>query len=109
VNKWTLFSYSTAYIIQFAGVTHLPEVQRIDLKAAFQQLQEERERQEATTAATGAAGVTAVPSSAADTAPATGMSAEEVAQHTLCLVLATDGVWDNWLYEDVNKFVMDPR
>lgn len=26
----------------------------------------------------------------------------------LCLVMASDGVWDNWLYEDVNKFVMDP-
>ena len=25
----------------------------------------------------------------------------------LCLVLASDGVWDNWLYEDVTKFVMD--
>ena len=22
-------------------------------------------------------------------------------------VLATDGVWDNWLFEDVTKFVMD--
>ena len=36
-----------------------------------------------------------------------GLTAEEVADSTLCLVLATDGVWDNWLYEDVNKFVMD--
>ena len=26
---------------------------------------------------------------------------------TLCLVIASDGVWDNWLYEDVTKFVMD--
>lgn len=26
----------------------------------------------------------------------------------LCLVLATDGVWDNWTYEDVTKFVLDP-
>ena len=25
----------------------------------------------------------------------------------LCLVIATDGVWDNWLYEDVTKFVLD--
>jgi len=25
----------------------------------------------------------------------------------VCLVLATDGVWDNWTYEDVTKFVMD--
>jgi hypothetical protein len=26
----------------------------------------------------------------------------------LCIVLATDGVWDNWTYEDVTKFVIDP-
>jgi serine/threonine protein phosphatase PrpC len=25
----------------------------------------------------------------------------------LCMVVASDGVWDNWLYEDVTKFVMD--
>lgn len=25
----------------------------------------------------------------------------------VCIVLATDGVWDNWTYEDVTKFVMD--
>ena len=25
----------------------------------------------------------------------------------VCIVLATDGVWDNWSYEDVTKFVMD--
>lgn len=24
-----------------------------------------------------------------------------------CIVLATDGVWDNWAYEDVTRFVMD--
>jgi serine/threonine protein phosphatase PrpC len=36
-----------------------------------------------------------------------GISAEDVARSTLCLVLATDGVWDNWTYEDVCRFVMD--
>ena len=25
----------------------------------------------------------------------------------VCIVLATDGVWDNWAYEDVTRFVMD--
>ena len=24
-----------------------------------------------------------------------------------CIVLATDGLWDNWAYEDVTRFVMD--
>lgn len=26
----------------------------------------------------------------------------------VCIVLATDGVWDNWTYEDVTRFVLDP-
>lgn len=26
----------------------------------------------------------------------------------LCLVLASDGVWDNWSYDDISKFVLDP-
>jgi serine/threonine protein phosphatase PrpC len=26
---------------------------------------------------------------------------------TVCVVLATDGVWDNWIYDHVQKFVMD--
>jgi hypothetical protein len=25
----------------------------------------------------------------------------------LCVVLATDGVWDNWVYPDVTRFVLD--
>ena len=25
----------------------------------------------------------------------------------ICVVLATDGVWDNWLYADVSRFVLD--
>lgn len=32
---------------------------------------------------------------------------DEVSSSIIALVLATDGVWDNWLYEDVNKFVLD--
>jgi serine/threonine protein phosphatase PrpC len=26
---------------------------------------------------------------------------------TICIVLCTDGVWDNWIYDHVGKFVMD--
>jgi len=29
-----------------------------------------------------------------------------VAASVFCIVLATDGVWDNWAYEDVTRFVM---
>ncbi len=35
-------------------------------------------------------------------------SVQAAASPVLCLVLATDGVWDNWTYEDVTKFVLDP-
>jgi hypothetical protein len=31
----------------------------------------------------------------------------QLQQELVCLVVATDGVWDNWLYEDVSKFVLD--
>lgn len=34
-------------------------------------------------------------------------SSEEDA-NTICVVLATDGVWDNWNYNAVTQFVMDP-
>jgi len=29
--------------------------------------------------------------------------------NTLCFVMGSDGVWDNWLYEHVQKFVMFPN
>lgn len=32
---------------------------------------------------------------------------ESQARKSLCIVLASDGVWDNWAYEDVAKFAMD--
>jgi hypothetical protein len=38
----------------------------------------------------------------------TRVAEESAACSTLCLVLASDGVWDNWLYEDVARFVADP-
>jgi hypothetical protein len=56
------------------GVTHLPEIQKVQLRPLFERL---RARS----------------------------SAE--ADQQLCIVLCSDGVWDNWLYEDVTKFVMD--
>jgi serine/threonine protein phosphatase PrpC len=32
---------------------------------------------------------------------------EGEAMPIVCLVLASDGVWDNWTYEDVTRFMMD--
>jgi hypothetical protein len=56
------------------GVTHLPEIQKIQLRPLFERLR------------------------AHSIGPA---------DQQLCIVLCSDGVWDNWLYEDVTKFVMD--
>lgn len=98
------------------GVTHLPEVQRIELGPVFARLAEQhaaakaaqtqqqqgqriediREGEESSNAGA-ATSADAVKSAAIDM----------VSGSTLCLVLATDGVWDNWLYEDVTRFVMD--
>jgi serine/threonine protein phosphatase PrpC len=96
------------------GVTHLPEVQCIHLGPIFARLREqhtarqqelvERSHEphfEATTEVVGEA--SGADKSAADKAVTT----ELMSGSTLCLVLATDGVWDNWLYEDVNRFVLD--
>jgi serine/threonine protein phosphatase PrpC len=62
--------------LQTYGVTHLPEVHSVDLESIFNEIQN-------------SAGSS---SSDQDT--------------TICVVLASDGVWDNWIYEDVTKFVM---
>jgi hypothetical protein len=94
----------------FTGVTHLPEVQRIDLRAVFRRLQEHCASLPPTPSA--GEGTSSSASNSSSTggeggaAPAQ-LSAEAVARSTLCLVLATDGVWDNWTYEDVGRFVMD--
>ena len=86
------------------------------MNAAFQQLHSLRaaKKQQAVASSSSANAATTGESDPAagttknETAESgSGLTAEEVADSTLCLVLATDGVWDNWLYEDVNKFVMD--
>ena len=63
------------------GVTHEPEVQCLDLNLIWQQQ-----------AATLLGGEDVI---------------EANANKMFCIVLATDGVWDNWAYEDVTRFVMD--
>ena len=35
--------------------------------------------------------------------------AENTESNTLCFVMGSDGVWDNWLYPHVQKFVMFPN
>jgi hypothetical protein len=61
--------------LSLAGVTHLPEVQAIDLAPIFERLATNQ-------------GDAPLP--------------------LVSVVICSDGVWDNWTYEDVTKFVMDP-
>ncbi len=72
----------------YSGVTHLPEVHHIDLDLLFKQF---------TLSSPSSTSGESSKSSKSDSKPP-----------IICLVLATDGVWDNWLYEDVTKFVLDP-
>ena len=66
-------------------MSHLPEVFMIDIGAIF---------------------------SAQAPLPLPSVSAASDVSHEssallMCLVLSSDGVWDNWVYPDVTKFVMD--
>lgn len=74
------------------GVTHLPEVHRIELPPIFHALSE--------------AGRSATDGTEPPSANAT-PTVEQIANSTICVVVATDGVWDNWIYEDVGRFMMD--
>jgi hypothetical protein len=68
----------------YIGVTHLPEIHQLDLLPVFQALY----------AHTAASSSTATP-------------VEQIANSSVCIVVATDGIWDNWLYGDVGRFMLD--
>ena len=63
------------------GVTHKPIIRSMDLNKVFADLR---------------AQVSAKVEAEEDPDPM-----------TVCVVLCTDGVWDNWIYDHVQKFVMD--
>jgi len=92
------------------GVSNLPEVQKIELDRVWAAMDayvaptvdvapasDGTPASDATTTAT----TTANPTTTADGAPT-------IDEPMLCVVLATDGVWDNWVYADVTRFVLDP-
>jgi serine/threonine protein phosphatase PrpC len=64
------------------GVTHLPEVQYLDLSKLFDKLSREP----------------------MDDSSSAGQTSDD---KYVSIMLASDGIWDNWLYEDVSKFLMD--
>lgn len=76
-------------LIFMTGVTHLPEVQKIDLSNIFDRLNNFVSNEKS--------------------ANSDGLHdpIKQIANSTFCIVLATDGVWDNWVYEDVVRFAMD--
>ena len=65
----------------------MPELHHIDLAEIFGKMRLQAE----------------LPPPTEPTSPSSSLRPEPL----LCIVLATDGFWDNWQYEDVTKFVMD--
>jgi hypothetical protein len=78
-----VYDFSQAFFS--VGVTHLPEIQRLDLETVFQMLSQ----------------------NSFQDGENTDNSVTALEKSTICIVVATDGVWDNWLYEDVSKFMFD--
>ena len=71
------------------GLGHKPEIQSVNLETVFETVETVFETVE--------------------TVFETVETVETVEAKTICIVLATDGVWDNWTYKDVSEFVMDPN
>lgn len=61
------------------GVTHLPEVQSVDLIPVFESLNRIQAYDDPTN------------------------------PPTLAVILASDGIWDNWDYPDVTSFIVNPE
>jgi len=70
------------------GVSHKPEISSMDLNVIFGELKAQ----------------IAVSAAKKETGGG-GSDAED--PNTVCVVLCSDGVWDNWIFDHVQKFVMD--
>ena len=77
--------------LQTLGLSNKPEIQSIDLEPIFQELKLQID----------AAKVDREKDDIETVNPV-------VDPMSVCVVLCTDGVWDNWIYDHVSKFVMDP-
>ena len=78
------------YKLQTLGLSNKPEIQSIDLEPIFTQLKLQ------------------IDTAKVDTAEVDTETVKIVDPMSVCVVLCSDGVWDNWLYDHVCKFVMDP-
>ena len=76
--------------LQTLGLSNKPEIQSIDLEPIFAQLKLQIDAAK-------------VNREKGDTE-----TVKQVDPMSVCVVLCTDGVWDNWIYDHVCKFVMDP-
>jgi serine/threonine protein phosphatase PrpC len=80
------------YNLNVLGVSHKPEIRSMDLVPIFQDLKAQIASKRESPAAGG--GSSEVVNSDPDPV-------------TVCVVLCSDGVWDNWIFDHVQKFMMD--
>ena len=71
------------YNLNVLGVSHKPEIRSLDLVPIFEELKSQ------------------IASSG------TSATEENPDPLTVCVVLCSDGVWDNWIFDHVQKFMMD--
>jgi serine/threonine protein phosphatase PrpC len=71
------------YNLNVLGVSHKPEIRSLDLAPVFEELKVQ------------------IASSG------TSATEENPDPITVCVVLCSDGVWDNWIFDHVQKFMMD--
>jgi serine/threonine protein phosphatase PrpC len=81
--------------LQTLGLSNKPEIQSIDLDPIFAQLKIQIDAAK-------------VDSEKVDSDKVETDTVKQVDPMSICVVLCTDGVWDNWIYDHVCKFVMDP-
>jgi len=77
------------------GVSHKPEISSMDLNVIFEELKA-KIAVSAAKKETGGGG--------SDAAAGASEAEDPI---TVCVVLCSDGVWDNWIFDHVQKFVMD--
>jgi serine/threonine protein phosphatase PrpC len=88
--------------LNILGVSNKPVISSMDLEIIFKDLKIAREEAERNRKEEVKKQIDAM------TAPSTTGAAEvEPDPVSLCVVLCSDGVWDNWYYNHVQKFVMD--
>lgn len=79
------------YALNYRGVSCEPEIRSINLEPLFNQMKANMAQNANTSTASGGGSDLKL----------------ETTDATFCVVLCSDGVWDNWIYDHVGKFVFD--